>query len=258
MRITNPNYQKEWFVQKLYGLLYRLENTGDGDFERSGEANFIRNISELYSNKDFVFFDIGANNGEYTEMILRDRPNKISAHLFEPQNSCVFLLKQKFSRNKNIIINDFGLSDKNETTTLFKDTDQSGFASVYKRDLDYYQIDMNMSETIQLKNGSDYIEENKISKIDFIKIDVEGHEMKVFSGLGDYLHPDKIDFIQFEYGGANLDSHTSLLQIHSLLTKKGFVLCKMMRSSLEIRSYHPRLENFMYQNWVAVSPKILS
>jgi len=179
MKITHPNKQKEWFIQKLYGLLYKLENTGDSDFKRSGEATFIKNISQFYSDKDFVFFDIGANQGEYTEMILENSPKKISAHLFEPQKSCVALLTKKFSGNESILINNFGLSDKDESITLYKNTEQSGLASVYKRDLDYYQIDMNITETIQLKTGDGYIREKNISKINLLKVDFEGHEMKV-------------------------------------------------------------------------------
>ena len=257
MKITHQNKQKEWFIQKLHGLLYKLENTGNSDFKRNGEATFIKNISQFYFDKDFVFFDIGANQGEYTEMILENSPKKISAHLFEPQKSCVALLTKKFSGNESILINNFGLSDKDESVTLYKNTEQSGLASVYKRDLDYYQIDMNITETIQLKTGAKYVQEKNVSKINLLKVDVEGHEMKVFEGFGDFLNPSNIDFIQFEYGGANLDSHSSLLEIHNLLTRKGFMLCKIMHSSLEVRPYHPRLENFMYQNWVAVNPQII-
>jgi hypothetical protein len=116
---------------------------------------------------------------------------------------------------------------------------------------------MDMHETVTLKAGAEYVSRNSIKKINLMKVDVEGHEVKVLNGFGDFLSPENIDFIQFEYGGANLDSHSSLMEIHGLLTKKGFILCKMMRTSLEIRPYHERLENFMYQNWVAVNPSIV-
>ncbi len=73
--------------------------------------------------------------------------------------------------------------------------------------------------------ADEYIEKNKIKHISFIKIDVEGHELKVLEGLGNYLNADFIDYIQFEYGGANLDSHSSLLEIYEVLEKSNFRNC---------------------------------
>jgi hypothetical protein len=123
--------------------------------------------------------------------------------------------------------------------------------------MNFYNVSLYHTEQVSLKTAWEYIQEKDIQKINFIKIDIEGHELKAFDGFSDFLKPENIDYIQFEYGGANLDSHSSLLEIHEFLTKKGFVLCKMMRTSLQIQPYHPRLENFMYQNWVAVSPKVI-
>jgi FkbM family methyltransferase len=256
MKITQQNNYKNWAINKLCGLLYRLENTGDANFLRNGEANFINDIGNFYQNKNFTVFDIGANKGEYPELIQKSlHSTATSIHLFEPQKTCFSTLNEKFTE-KNIRLNNFGLSDKASTGTLYKDSDQSGLASVYKRDLKHHNIEMNISEEIQLETGISYIEKNKIINVNLMKIDVEGHELSVFAGFGDFLHSDNIDFIQFEYGGANLDSHSSLLELHNFLSERGFILCKIMRNSLEIRPYHTRLENFMYQNWVAVSSRV--
>ena len=74
-----------------------------------------------------------------------------------------------------------------------------------------------------------------------------------FHGLGDYLNSGFIDVIQFEYGGANLDSHTSLMDIFYLLNSSGFELYKIMPSYLQYRQYKPFMENFQYANYVALS-----
>lgn len=222
--------------------------------KKNGELRFIQELTKE-SVPRFIFFDIGANSGEYTDLIIKYLPTKeYNLHLFEPQKSCFDSLTKKFADNQNININNFGLSQKTESTTIFKDEDQSGFASLYKRNMDFYNISLDKTEAINLKNGREYITDKNIPKINFIKIDIEGHELEAFTGFSDFLKPDNIDYIQFEYGGANLDSHTSLLEIHELLTNRGFILCKMLKNSLRIQPYHPRLENFMYQNWVAVSP----
>ena len=107
-----------------------------------------------------------------------------------------------------------------------------------------------------LKRIDDYIEANQIHKINFIKIDVEGHELKVLNGLGKFLNDDFIDFIQFEFGGTNIDSHTNLLDFYVLLEGRGFKICKIMPKFLEIRAYNHRFNNFEFQNYVAISNKI--
>ena len=70
-------------LKQLQGLVWRLENTGDGDFTKNGELSFLKSIGNEYKNQPFVFFDIGANIGEYTEMLFKCSPDsQIKAHLF--------------------------------------------------------------------------------------------------------------------------------------------------------------------------------
>ncbi|MHA3098249.1 FkbM family methyltransferase [Acinetobacter brisouii] len=93
--------------------------------------------------------------------------------------------------------------------------------------------------------------------MDFIKIDIEGHELKAFEGFECYMDSSFIDYIQFEYGGVNLDSHTSLMEIYNFFKKRGFSIAKLMPNGLLIRDYQPWMDNFMYSNYVAISNKVL-
>ncbi len=178
-------------------------------------------------------------------------------HLFEPTKSCFETIFQKFKDDINIFLNNFGVSNEDGEGTIFYDREQSGFASLYQRNLDAYNLELNQSESIKLKRLDSYIERNNIGHIDFIKIDIEGHELKAFEGLGKFLHSEFIDYIQFEYGGANLDSHSNLMDFYEILESKGFKIAKIMSKGLEIREYHPRMENFNYANYVAVSKKFI-
>ena len=49
---------------------------------------------------------------------------------------------------------------------------------------------------------SDYIEKNHVPKIDFLKIDTEGFEMKVLKGLGNQL--TNVGIIMFEHHYDNM------------------------------------------------------
>ena len=86
---------------------------------------------------------------------------------------------------------------------------------------------------------------------------MEGHELAVLEGLGKYLNNDFIDFIQFEYGGCNLDSKTRLIDFFNIFEEKGFIVCKIMKKGLEIRKFEYWMENFQYYNYVAISKKLI-
>lgn len=263
--------RQHYVLRKLRGLSLRIfnwiENNGIADFDINGEkvfveqlfASFLRDASDGRSKKRIVF-DIGANRGEYAEMILQRAERSgivVELHLFEPTGKCFETLRERF-KGKPAVLNHFGVSDKEATATIYYDKAQSGLASLYRRNLDAYDLSLDLTESIKLMPMEGYIRDNNIEHIDFIKIDVEGHELKSFEGFGLYLDAGFIDFIQFEYGGANLDSHTSLMELYALLTARGFRIAKIMKNGLEIRRYEPFMENFTYANYVAVSEKVLN
>jgi hypothetical protein len=90
-----------------------------------------------------------------------------------------------------------------------------------------------------------------------VKIDIEGHELRAFEEFGNYLDKEFINFIQFEYGGANLDSPTSLLELFDFLETRDFALYKIMSNYLEPRSWNPYMNSFVYANYIAISKNIL-
>jgi len=230
-------------------------------FDTNGEKFFIDNLlhSLKMKKKGGVMFDIGANVGEYSQMIQHKSEGigmTVDLHLFEPTKSCFSTISTKFKEMSAIKLNNFGVSDSDSVATIYYDKEQSGLASLYQRNLDCYDLELNKSEEIKLRRLDSYIEENSIKHIDFIKIDIEGHELKAFEGFGSYLNSEFIDYIQFEYGGANLDSHSSLMEIYKLLTDRGFQISKVMPNGLELREYSPFMDNFNYSNYVAVSNKI--
>ena len=73
---------------------------------------------------------------------------------------------------------------------------------------------------LHIRKVKDYVIDNNIKNIDFLKIDTEGFELNVLKGFGDFLENVKI--IQFEYGGTFLDNNTKLIDVINYLEQKGF------------------------------------
>jgi len=256
------SHVKRWLKFFSLKIFNAIENNANDVFEKNGEKVFIEDLFRHLARsdrEDKVIFDIGANIGEYSTMLentSKEKNLKTNLHLFEPTKQCFSIIKKSFNA-ETTTLNNFGVSNKNESATIFYDKETSGLASLYQRNLDSYSLKLNQSEQIELVRIDEYIEKKNINHVDFIKIDIEGHELTAFDGFGDYLNPDFIDFIQFEYGGANLDSHTSLMELYELLLSKGFKIAKCMPNGLQIRDYAPYMDNFQYSNYVAISSSVL-
>ena len=73
---------------------------------------------------------------------------------------------------------------------------------------------------MHIKTAKDYILEKSITAIDFVKIDTEGYELNVLKGFEEYIN--RVNIIQFEYGGTFLDNNTKLIDVITYLTEHGF------------------------------------
>lgn len=226
-------------------------------FESTGEWKFINNLFAYYASVGpIVLFDIGANRGNYTQMLLNQGKEDVNIHVFEPTNRCFVELTQRFMGDPKVVLNQKAASDKNNAVKIYYNEEGSQLASLYKRDLKAYFIEMNQFEEIETVRLDDYIKTAQLSHIHFLKLDVEGHELFALNGLGNYLDATFIDFIQFEYGGTYLDSHTSLKGIYDILEKAGFKIAKLLPQGLELHSYENGMEDFQYANYVGISQKI--
>ncbi|MDY0365403.1 MAG: FkbM family methyltransferase [Arcobacteraceae bacterium] len=131
--------------------------------------------------QDSVVFDLGGYKGEFAERIV-DRFD-CNIYIFEPVKEFHTIIQEKFLSNNKIKAFNFGLSDKTEEIEISLSDDGS---SVYRgKD--------NQKEMISLKSIKDFINENSISKIDLLKINIEGGE---FAVLPELLNMDIIQNIK--------------------------------------------------------------
>jgi hypothetical protein len=75
--------------------------------------------------------------------------------------------------------------------------------------------------TVSVTTLDKFCEENKVSKIDLLKIDVEGFEYEVLKGSVNTLTKGKIDTIQIERHVDDMRVDRTL-EIHELLEALGF------------------------------------
>jgi hypothetical protein len=99
----------------------------------------------------------------------------------------------------------------------------------------------------------DFVMHESIDKIDFMKIDTEGHECNVLKGALASIRQGRITIIQFEFGRPHLASRTYFQDIYELLKDQYDLYRLLPKSLLPVRSYHYLFnEIFAFQNYVAV------
>jgi len=85
-----------------------------------------------------------------------------------------------------------------------------------------------------------------------LKIDAEGSEFDIIKGAYSLLNNKAIDFIEFEYGGTYIDSHTTLAEIHSILRSKDYHILKVEKTHFILKNnLQASDENFEYSIFVA-------
>lgn len=244
-------------TQKIFGRLFRFSlagmNYGNGDnFTESGEINTLNYIKNKIKNGErAVIFDVGANIGNYSYLLSEMFGPESIVHSFEPSIKTFGVFKENTKKKANILPNNFGMSDSKKEELLYTNAEGSGIASMYKRNLVHFGIVLDKNEKIKLSTVDDYCEENKIKKINFLKIDVERHELSVLKGAEKMIAGGKIDFIQFEFGGCNIDSRTYFQDFFYKL-KDNFRIYRILKDGLfEIPRYDETLEIFVTTNYLA-------
>ena len=198
-----------------------------------------------------VIFDVGANIGQWTKIALSINKD-LNIHCFEPSK---FTFKKLIANYfpPNVIANNFGLSSTKGEKPLYIFNNSSGLNSLYKRCGLGENQKQEKVKIVQLDTLEHYCIERNIKKIDYLKIDAEGHELEIIKGGKNLFRNGQVKMVQFEYGGTNIDARVLLKDFFEFFEGMGYNFYKIFPNHIEfIKKYHVRFENFNYQNWVII------
>lgn len=237
-------------INKLKLLPNALKGFERSDPYKNGEFKFIKSFIK----KGMTIFDVGANIGDYTKYMLNVNPD-INVHCFEPVLKTYKQLENNLMteiRKSKVIINNFGLSNANKEAELFIYEDLSGNNSLYFYEGYNVNIDTVKREKIILSTINKYAKENSIKQIDFLKIDVEGHETKVIEGASDLIERKSIKCIQFEYNATWTTAESKLENVYNYLYEFGYKFYRLtIWGKIPVRHFNKKLENYKYSNYMA-------
>ena len=176
-------------------------------------------LPKFFRNKPLNIIDVGASDGIAAKFFLK-KLNVKKIYCFEPND--FFVKKLKKLKNKNIVVNNYGISNKKEKIKIYYPSIKFlsfnlpilTYSFYNKKELKkQIQLDffnhkkLNIDKSIiQLKK---YRTINK--KIDLIKIDVNGYELQIIKGILKQIKKDKPLLV--------IENNEKLKEINLLLKK---------------------------------------
>jgi autotransporter strand-loop-strand O-heptosyltransferase len=192
----------------------------DSDFECSSYVEvFVLNQYNKYGisvEKDDVVVDIGANLGAFIKLSLTNECKKI--YCCEPNENCTKLIKKYYGNNEKLIINEYAISDTVGISHLKVDINNkiSGASQL----VNAKAFGKETSDLIEVKTNTfaNFIKENNIETIDYLKVDCEGGENFIFN-------KDNAEFIKNNVKKIALEYHNEYKdEIKKLLIDLGFTV----------------------------------
>ena len=246
---------------KLNHALFVLSTRGIGilNYENSvlsGE-NFVLKKLSRQQWKKFVCIDVGANCGLYSQKV-KHIINHSVVYSIEPHPEAFYALKLGEQHYGYHAFN-MAFSDEEKTLELFDRVTETGnthshaHASVYADVIDsLHKAKLSTVHSVEATTVDAFLEKQSIEHVNFLKIDVEGHEHSVLLGAMQSIKAEKIDFIQFEFNQMNTVSRVFMRDFFKILS--GYKLYRMLQDFLAPLNTNETLicELFAYQNILAI------
>ena len=186
------------------------------EWEDKLKESIVKNVKTIieHLNDGDTFIDIGANTGLLTQLVIdgmkSDNKQLKNVVMFEPIEMYYKECVNKFGNNPNFIIENLALSDDDTDKTIYASQENFGYNKIYKQGMDVQPHD---EYIIKCKTFTNWMLDSKIDKINFIKIDAEGHDVEIIYGMLDWLQSSNLrPYILFERGWY-VDRETELANI---------------------------------------------
>jgi FkbM family methyltransferase len=245
--------QYQPFFEDVLISVLRCMNIGSPSVlvDTSGEKGVLKYIKKIFGNNDITIFDVGANNGDYVDLLVNVFESKAEIHSFEPSKKTFKKLLERHGNKEKVFFNNFGFGKEEASVILYSNSSVSGLSSVFKRKLEHLSLDFDEKEYISLRTVDSFCSEKGINHISLLKIDVEGSEMMVLEGSKKMIDSNSIDFIQFEFGGCNIDSKTFFQNFFYFLNDKYRIYRIVTDGLAPIEEYKEIYEVFICANFLA-------
>ena len=178
-----------------------------------------------------VILDVGANLGESIESILTSYPSaKIFA--FEPSIDSFSVLKKKYHKYSSINLYCEALGSCN-CNRWFSDNELPYMSSFLELGTFGYG-NIRKKRLLPVQTVDNFVNAEKLSHVDILKIDVQGFELEILKGCSNLLMENKISLIHVELTLTDMyHGLPNLEMLFKLLYDNNFALCGFYRQHFQ-------------------------
>lgn len=199
----------------------QLEVASFAEVERAEQIFYLQ-----YLREGMTVFDVGANVGELTLLFSRFVGDG-RVHAFEASAGGYQRLETvcQATMRHNVVLNHIALTDKEGTVRLHVyDGNYLSWSSVASRPLEKHGINVKpvAVEEVATTTIDLYCEQQAITRIDLLKVDVEGAEFQVLLGAQRMLREKRVRCIAFEFGLTTLDMGNNPDDLEAYLSEVGY------------------------------------
>lgn len=235
---SRPLFQP--FFEFCLFLSLKGMNVGDGHSPKtSGEENVFLFLKKNTALDTAVVFDVGAHTGEWLEMC-RKHLTQATVFCFEPSEKSFEVLSQK--KNPHTTFVQQALGDHAGTVLLTAQTSGDSQSHITTSSKNATAISMTTLDA--------FCKKHNVQKIDLLKMDVEGYELKVLHGAREMLQKGAIRCIQFEFGSLS-EEQPSLKEFFETLGNQ-YAFYRILKKGLRPISYRHFFEIHTTTNFLAV------
>ncbi len=211
-------------------------------------------LSVLKRRSDLVLFDVGANVGDWTVQMLASLDDSCTIYQFEPTKECREVLKGQ--ARPNVILVPFAVGDIDGKAEIYSIAGvKAKSASLYARGDTCFEDRKYVKERIEITTIDGFMERHKIDRVDFMKMDIEGHELCALKGAVKALEHGAITALTFEFGTGNINSRTFFRDFWDCLVPLGYRILRICPGGvlMPLYGYYEDLEYFRgATNYLAV------
>lgn len=140
-------------------------------------------------NPESIVLDLGGYLGDWAAAIYCMHSPKI--FVFEPVYHFYQIILKRFFNNKQVVVHNFGLS--NSTGNIFIDLKGDATSVFYLNEKTESNIEISLVDIIEFLNN------NSFTKIDLLKLNIEGSEYDILDRLLDSGWINNIEHIQVQF-----------------------------------------------------------
>ena len=184
-----------------YSYLLKYKNIRNLRILSQEDERRLKFYKHFIKPNDLVF-DVGANMGNRTKIFLMLNAKVVA---FEPQKMCAEFLESAFKREKNFTLIKKALGAKNGEAEMFIANEHTistlskNWVTATKESGRFRQNTWNKKQLVKITTLDNIIKQFGVPS--FIKIDVEGYEYEVLSGIS-----IPINYISIEFASENIEN----------------------------------------------------